>query len=89
MFFCVCVFFLLIWVLWPFQEYFAYIKPIFHQRWVKTGEPGEKPHDHLQAELGFPTCDPSEARTTADSQRSQLSYPLGYGGLWKHVLGIH
>ena len=31
----------------PFQEYFTYIKPVVHHRWVKTGE------------LGFPTCDPS------------------------------
>ena len=29
-----------------FQEYFAYIKPIVHQRWAKTGEPVEKPPDH-------------------------------------------
>ena len=45
----VCIyfsFFFLIWVLWPFQEYFTYIEPIVHQRWVKTGEPGEKPPDH-------------------------------------------
>ena len=34
-------FFFLIWVLWPFQEYFTYIKPIV-QRWAKTGEPGKK-----------------------------------------------
>ena len=30
----------------PFQEYFTYIEPIVHQRWAKTGEPGEKPPDH-------------------------------------------
>ena len=35
-----------IWVLRPLQEYFIYIKPIIHQRWVKTREPGEKPPDH-------------------------------------------
>ena len=40
-------FFFFIWVLWPFQEYFTYIEPIIHQRWAKTGEPGEKPPDHL------------------------------------------
>ena len=40
-------FFFLIWVLRPFQEYFTNIKPIVHQRWEKTGEPGEKPPDHL------------------------------------------
>ena len=28
-------------VLLPFQEYFTYIEPIVHQRWAKTGEPGE------------------------------------------------
>ena len=39
-------FFFLIWVLRPFQEYFTYIEPIVHQRWTKTGEPGEKPPDH-------------------------------------------
>ena len=53
-------FFFLVWVLWPFQEHFTYIKSIIHQRWAKTGEPGEKPPDHPEAELGFPTCDPSE-----------------------------
>ena len=31
-----------IWVLRPFQEYFTYIKLSVHQRWVKTGEPGER-----------------------------------------------
>ena len=50
-------FFFLIWVLRPFQEYFTYIEPIVHRRWAKTGEPGEKPPDHPQAELGFPTYD--------------------------------
>ena len=44
---------------------FTYIEPIVHQRWAKTEEDGVKPSDHPQAELGFPTCDPSEARTTA------------------------
>ena len=39
--------------------------PIVPQRWAKAGEPGEKPSDHPYAELGFPTCDPSETRTTA------------------------
>ena len=39
-------FFFFIWVLQPFQEYFTYINPIIHQRWAKTGEPGEKPPDH-------------------------------------------
>ena len=38
--------FFLIWVLWPFQEYFPYIEPIVHQIWAKTGEPGENPPDH-------------------------------------------
>ena len=56
-------FFFLIWVLLPFQEYFTYIELIVHQRWAKTREPGEKPPDHLLAELGFPTCD--LAQTTA------------------------
>ena len=28
-----------IWVLRPFQEYFAYIEPIINQRWAKTGVP--------------------------------------------------
>ena len=41
------LFFIFIWVLRPFQEYFTYIEPIVHQRWAKTGEPGEKPPDHL------------------------------------------
>ena len=35
-------FFFLIWVLWPFQEYFTYIETILHQRWAKTGEPAGK-----------------------------------------------
>ena len=39
-------FFFLIWVLQPFQEYFTYIEPIVHRRWVKTGVPREKPPDH-------------------------------------------
>ena len=39
-------FFVLIWVLWPLQEYFNYIEPIVYQRWAKTGEPGEKPPDY-------------------------------------------
>ena len=43
-----CFFFLFfIWVLWPFHEYFTYIESIVHQRWAKTGEPREKPPDHL------------------------------------------
>ena len=28
------------------QEYFTYIELGVHQRWAKTGEPGEKPPDH-------------------------------------------
>ena len=43
-------FFFFLWggirVLRPFQEYFIYIKPIVHQRWEKTKEPGEKQPDH-------------------------------------------
>ena len=39
-------FIFLIWVLRPFQKYFTYIEPILHQRWMKTGESGEKPPDH-------------------------------------------
>ena len=35
-------FFYFIWVLRPFQEYFTYIEPMVHPRWVKTGEPREK-----------------------------------------------
>ena len=58
-------FFFLISVLQPFQEYFTYIEPIIYQKWVKTGEPGEKPPDHPYADLGFPTSEPSEAPTTA------------------------
>ena len=50
-------FFFLIWVLRPFQEYFTYIEQIIHQRWAKTGVPGEKPPDHPS----HVTCDPSEA----------------------------
>ena len=30
------LFFFLIWVLRPFQEYFTYIEPIVHQRWAKN-----------------------------------------------------
>ena len=49
---CLCTFFFFfffffIWVLQPFQEYFAYIAPVVHQRWLKTGESREKPPDHL------------------------------------------
>ena len=46
-----------------FEEYFTYIELIVHQKWAKTENLG-KPPDHLYAELGFPTCDPSKARTT-------------------------
>ena len=45
-FFFFFFFFFLIWVLWPFEEYFTYIEPIVHQRWTKTGEPGEKSPEH-------------------------------------------
>ena len=45
-FFFFFFFFFLIWVLCLFQEYFTYIEPIVHQRWAKTGVPGEKPPDH-------------------------------------------
>ena len=34
-------FFIIIWVLRPFQEYFTYIEQIVHQRWAKTREPRE------------------------------------------------
>ena len=34
-------------VVQTFQEYFTYFEPIVHQRWVKMGEPGEKPSHHL------------------------------------------
>ena len=27
----------------PVEDYFTYIEPIIHQRWAKTGEPGEEP----------------------------------------------
>ena len=39
----------------PFQEYFTYIEPIVHQRWAKTGGPGEKKHLTIRKQnLGFP-----------------------------------
>ena len=44
-----------------FKQYL--IEPIVHQRWSKPGEPGENPPDHAYVELGFPTCNPSEALT--------------------------
>ena len=53
-------YFFLIWVLRPFQECSTYIEPIVHQRCAKTREPREKPPDHLDAELCFPTCDPEQ-----------------------------
>ena len=44
-----------IWVLRPFQEYFAYIEPMVHQRWAKTGEPGGKNHLNIcMQNLAFP-----------------------------------
>ena len=49
------LYFFFIWVLRPFQEYFTYIEPIFHQRRAKTREPGEKSPDHPQADFSFPT----------------------------------
>ena len=51
---------------------FTALSRIFHLNWAdqssKVGEIRKtwgKPPDHSSAELGFPTCDPSEARTTA------------------------
>ena len=58
------LFFSLIWVLCPFQEYFTYRA----DRSSKVGENWStqgKPPGHPKAEHGFPTCDPSETRTTA------------------------
>ena len=43
---CVYLFFFFDLGFTDFQEYFTYIEPIVHQRWAKTGEPGEKPPDH-------------------------------------------
>ena len=37
------------------SQILTYIELIVHQRWGETGEPGEKPPEHPQAELGFPT----------------------------------
>ena len=54
----------LILVLRPFQEYFTYIEP-FIKGEHKPENPGKKTPNLPQAELGFPTCHPSEARTTA------------------------
>ena len=34
--------------------HYTYIEPIVHQRWAKTGEPGEKPPDHPKQNLAFP-----------------------------------
>ena len=48
-------FFFFYFILWPFQEYFTYIKPIVHQRWAKTEEPGEKKHLTIRKQnLAFP-----------------------------------
>ena len=54
---------ILIWGLRPFQEYFSYIEPNVHQGERKPENPGKKHLTIRIAELGFPTCDPSEART--------------------------
>ena len=43
-----------IWVLWPFQEYFTYIEPIIHQRWVKAREPGKNHLTIRKQNLAFP-----------------------------------
>ena len=54
-----------IWVLRPFQEYFTYIEQIAHQRWAKTGEPGENHLTTRKQNLVFPR-DLSEAGTTGE-----------------------
>ena len=56
--YCTCTniffFFFLIWVLWPFQEYFTYIEPIVHRRWRKPENP-EKNHLTIRKQnLAFP-----------------------------------
>ena len=49
-----------------FYSPFKNISLISSRSFIKGGqEPGEKPPDHPWAILGFPTCDPSKARTTA------------------------
>ena len=70
-------YFFFILVLRPFQEYLTYIEPIVLQTLAKTGEPREKPPDHPSAELGFPTCDPGEARTTVVGPFSLSTDPRG------------
>ena len=75
--------FFVIWVLWPFQEHFTYIEPIVHQRCAKTGEPGKSHLTIRKQNFAFPHV----TRARLEPQRretiwikSQLSYPLGYGG---------
>ena len=65
---CVCFDdFFFIWVLCLFQEYFTYIELIVHQRWAKTGVPGEKTTwpSVSRTRLSHMWRDPSETRTTA------------------------
>ena len=75
----------------PFQEYFTYIEPIVHQRWVKAGEPGEKTNWLSISRTWFshlwPELEPQRWKTYWI--KSQLSYPLGYGGPRSTVLSRH
>ena len=71
-----------IWVIWPFQEYFTYIKPIVNLRWAKTREPIEKTLDlPVQNVVSYmcPERHSIEARTIA-VRDPMFKSPVDMGG---------
>ena len=52
-FFCCCYFFFLGGGVTARQDYFTHFEPIQSTGGVKTGDPWQKPPDHMQAELGL------------------------------------
>ena len=75
-----CCFFLFVFY-GPFKN-ISYNELIVHQRWEKTGEPGENHLTIRKQNLAFPyvtrvRLEPQQWETKCI--KSQLSYPLGYG----------
>ena len=47
------IIFLLIWIFWPFKIISLILSRVNRLRGAKTGDPQEKPPEHMQAELGL------------------------------------
>ena len=77
-------FFDLIWVLWPFQEYFTYIEQIVHQRWRKLENPGKTTWPSISRTWlshMWPEGGSNDSSEKPNGLRvSQLSHSIGYGG---------